>query len=119
MRTTIFLSTLYLVFGIFACSNVERNTPAGTKPASKGVRLYALHETNMRVSTAVLRDGNCMPDAGTNTCREYLVNKMVGDYEAAGQKSTQSEGNDVYIAKRSLLPAKISNEHRKAVPAVN
>lgn len=114
MRTTIFLSTLYLVFGFFACSNVENKTPDGSSPASKSVRLYAYNEARSSFAAVVLRDGNCMPDAGTNICREYLVNKIVGDYDVVG--SDLYDHVDEPTVSRLFLPVKASGGHGKAEP---
>ena len=114
MRTTIFLSTLYLVFAFFACNRSDNgydNLPNWTN------RIVQLNEHNSKkvsiregfAGTLTLRDGDCMPVVGS-TCREYPVSRRIRIYEATSISESHNAGGGFYDSVDSKLIATIKTD---------
>lgn len=114
MRTTIFLSTLYLVFGFFACNKGDDSNQPAINWTNRISQLYDYNERKISVSegitgTLTMKDGDC---SGTGTtCREYPVKRQIRIYNAV--LSSQLPGNGVnFITKvNGKLIATVSTDN--------
>ena len=114
MRTTIFLSTLYLVFAFFACNKGD-NEPGNVQNWTN--RISQLHEHNNEkvnikqgfYGTLTMRDGDCMPGQGPqSSCREYPVVRRIRIYEGASFADVVSDQGCFFKQVDTKLIATIS-----------
>jgi hypothetical protein len=115
MKTTIFLSTLYLVFGVFACTKGEDVQP-DINWTNRVTQLFEHNDHKLSISegiagTLLMRDGDCMPGGVSNSCREYPVGRKIRIYEAVGLSQAEAGENGLYNKINARLIATISTDN--------
>lgn len=116
MRTTIFLTTLYLVFGFFACKKDDESQMA--HPIDWTNRIEQLHQSNQSrikinegvAGTVTEKSGNCMPPVGPE-CKEYPVIRLVHIYDLTSGSQVQKDGKQQIIRVNTRKIATISTDH--------
>ena len=110
MRTTIFLTTLYLVFGFFACKKDDDRQRANDIDWTN--RIPALYDHNERkitiaqgvAGTTTMKQGNCMPVIDENSsCREYPVQRTVRIYDLTNNNQAQQDNEGFYTRVNTRL----------------